>query len=273
MRLVAASVLAVLGWHGAAMGASANLDDLVRARLVAENATVKPGETAWVALHLTMKRGWHTYWRNPGDSGQKTEVAWTLPKGFTAGAIHWPVPQTFEAGIGLSYGYAGEAALLVPVQVPAGAAPGAMELKAHANWLVCEAICVPGEARLTLALNVAPVSALDVSAKPLFGRARAALPGELKAMASARATENGIALDLPAEALKGIAQPQAVFMPFDDTLIDHAAPQSLKGAVLSLKRGPVQAKPPAETGGLLVVEDAKSGVKRAYNLAVRIRPE
>jgi thiol:disulfide interchange protein DsbD len=220
-----------------------------------------------------MKKGWHTYWRNPGDSGQPTEIAWTLPKGFAAGAINWPVPRSFEAGIGVSYGYEGETALLVPLAVPANAGPGKMDLVADVNWLVCEAICVPGEAKLSFKLDIGPASTPNAGAAPLFAQARAALPGRIEGKARAAATETALALGLPAEALKGIARPRAVFMPFDDTLIDHAAPQRLDGAILTLKRGPVQAKPPAETGGLLVVEDEASGAKRAFALTVEIRSE
>lgn len=255
------------------MAASAKPDDLVQARLVAESAAVKPGDTAWVALHLTMKKGWHTYWRNPGDSGQATEIAWTLPKGFAAGDINWPVPQPFESGIGVSYGYKDETALLVPVTVPADAKPGAIEVTADANWLVCEKICVPGEAKLSLKLDIASAPVANAGAKPLFAQARAALPADLKTPALGKGSESEIVLTLPDEALKGIAEPVAAFMPFDDTLIDHAALQASKGATLALKRGQVQGKLPAETAGLLVVEDAKTGAKRAFNLTVQIRGE
>jgi thiol:disulfide interchange protein DsbD len=248
-----------------------DLDDLVRARLVAEGAA-KPGGTVWLALHLAIKPGWHTYWRNPGDAGQATEIEWKLPAGFAAGEIAWPVPQAIPAGIGVSYGYEGEAALLVPVKVPTGAKPGEIELRAEANWLVCKDICLPGEAALTVMLTVGE-GAPDAKARELFRSARAALPQELKAPAQARAGESAIALDLPAVALEGMTAPKAVFMPYDGTLIDHAAPQTLTGATLSLKRGPVQGKPPAGTAGVLVVEDGKSGAKRAFELTVNIRPE
>jgi thiol:disulfide interchange protein DsbD len=271
-RRLGALGLALVCWHGAGMAASPDdLDDLVRARLVAEGAA-KPGGTVWLALHLAMKPGWHTYWRNPGDAGQATEIEWKLPKGFAAGDIVWPVPLAIPAGIGVSYGYEGEAALLVPVAVPAAAKAGSVELRAEANWLVCKDICLPGEAVLSAALRVGAGKA-DPKAAELFRRARAALPQELKAPAQARAGESAIALELPAEALKGMAAPGAVFMPYDGTLIDHAAPQTLEGATLTLKRGPVQGKPPAETAGLLVVEDGQTGAKRAYGLAVKIRAE
>jgi thiol:disulfide interchange protein DsbD len=61
--------------------------DNVKARLVSEAAAVGPGQSVWVALEFTIRDGWHTYWRNPGDSGQATTLQWSLPAGFTAGDI------------------------------------------------------------------------------------------------------------------------------------------------------------------------------------------
>jgi len=43
--------------------------DNVKARLLSEVTSVAPGQTFNVALELDIRDGWHTYWRNPGDSG------------------------------------------------------------------------------------------------------------------------------------------------------------------------------------------------------------
>src|SRR6266566_8520361 len=91
--------------------------DLVKAELVAETASLAPATTLWVDLHLAIKPGWHVYWRNPGDSGLPTTIEWSLPRGFSAGDILWPVPERFvQGGVG-NYGYAGSANLLVPITV------------------------------------------------------------------------------------------------------------------------------------------------------------
>jgi hypothetical protein len=89
----------------------------VTARLVPELAAIAPGATLWVDLHLDIASGWHTYWRNPGDSGLPTEIAWTLPAGFHAGDIVWPVPERFVVeGLG-NYGYRDTVDLLIPITV------------------------------------------------------------------------------------------------------------------------------------------------------------
>src|ERR1700760_3869710 len=92
-------------------------EDLVRAGLVAEGASIAAGATLWVDLHLAVKPGWHVYWQNPGDSGLPTSIDWKLPPDFSPGPINWPVPEHFvQNGIG-NYGYAGIVDLLVPISV------------------------------------------------------------------------------------------------------------------------------------------------------------
>src|SRR3954451_5867088 len=81
---------------GPAYAASARTEH-VEAELIAEQATVAPGSTVMAALRLRIESGWHTYWRNPGDSGLPTTLAWTLPAGWQAGAIEWPAPKALPA--------------------------------------------------------------------------------------------------------------------------------------------------------------------------------
>ena len=69
----------------------------VHPRLTADRVSVAPGETFHIALHQDIAPGWHTYWRNPGDSGLPTEIDLTLPEGWTAGDIVWPAPKSLSA--------------------------------------------------------------------------------------------------------------------------------------------------------------------------------
>ena len=48
----------------------------VEGQLHAARAAVAPGETFTIILRQNIREGWHTYWRNPGDSGEPT----ALPK-------------------------------------------------------------------------------------------------------------------------------------------------------------------------------------------------
>ncbi len=91
----------------------------VRSELISEVAAVKPGEPFWVGLRQTIKPKWHTYWKNPGESGLPTEIAWKLPEGAKADPIVWPAPMRFDIGGIINYGFKDESVLLVRITPPA----------------------------------------------------------------------------------------------------------------------------------------------------------
>jgi len=128
----------------------------VQASLVAADASIQPGRPFTVALRLVHDPHWHTYWINPG-TGYATSLKWTLPDGFTAGGIQWPVPRVLRDSHGaiIGNGYEGEAFLPVEITPPATLKPGeSVTLRAHAEWLMCSDVCVPGRADVTLTLTV-----------------------------------------------------------------------------------------------------------------------
>ena len=246
--------------------------DPVVARLVAEAGSVMPGGTLWVDLHLDIAPGWHTYWRNPGDAGLPTELAWTLPAGFSAGEIAWPVPERFVAGTIGSYGYHGSADLLVPIAAPATLGPGgAVHLEANANWLVCSDICIPGEAKLALDLPVsAAPRAVDPSVAALFAAVRGSLPQEAGFQTRFAASERAVRLFVPAAALAGIDRPTAAFFPLDANVVNAAVePKEERRSdgldlVLARASGPL-ATLPATLAGVLVLRGA-DGIERAFSI-------
>ena len=125
--------------------------------------------------------GWHTYWINPGDAGLATTITWTLPPGFSAGPIRWPTPEKHAMGPLMTYGYDGDAYLLVTITPPKGDLPRHFDLKAKAEWLVCKEECIPGHADLTLPLDSGLLNLrLPVENKEFFDQARERLPVENK---------------------------------------------------------------------------------------------
>ena len=201
----------------------------VEAELVAERTGVAPGEPLTVALRLKMIPEWHTYWRNPGDSGEPTRLEWRLPPGFEASEIHWPYPSRLPAGPLMNYGYEGEVLLLSRITPPRELAPGTqVTLAAKASWLVCSREhCIPedGEVSLTLPVEPGPVENAQW-AKPI-AVARAALPAPPAGLAgwtlTARGEPGGVTLTLvpPADA----ALRELVFFPFEQGKVEPAAPQ------------------------------------------------
>jgi thiol:disulfide interchange protein DsbD len=270
MKRLIAKALAALALlvAGPALGQAVDTGHL-SAELVARDVSVAPGATTYVALRQKIDDGWHTYWRNPGDSGEPTKIAWTLPAGWTAGEIVWPAPERQVIGPLVNYGYEGEVLLPVAVTAPSTARPGeTVTLKAHATFLVCEEICIPEEADLTLNLSVAEGLAKP---DPRWGEpiARTLAAAPAPAGFEARFARQGetLKLAITGAALRGADVSKAYFFPFDGTAIDHAKPQAIErgpdGLTLTLTPGyAFQApEPPKALAGVLSLGD------RAYEIA------
>ena len=126
----------------------------VEVQLLAEREAVAAGKPAAVGLRLRMAEHWHTYWKNPGDSGLPTRIEWVLPDGWKAGEIQWPAPETVYVEPLMSYGYEGEVWLLSELSAPASLAGGDVTIGAKIDWLECKEACLPGKAQLELSLPV-----------------------------------------------------------------------------------------------------------------------
>jgi DsbC/DsbD-like thiol-disulfide interchange protein/cytochrome c biogenesis protein CcdA len=219
----------------------------VEAELVAERSAAKPGEKLTVALRLKIVPEWHTYWRNPGDSGEPTALEWKLPAGWSAGEIQWPAPRRLPAGPLLNFGYENEVLHLVDIAVPA-AASGAVTLRARATWLVCNPVhCIPEEGELSLDL---PVGAGEPTAwADAIARSRAALPAKAQGMQfAATRSESGVSLqiDPPPTAV--------VYFPFEQGKIHNAGVQRLEGGVLAIPKALQPVGAFTRVSGLLVTD-------------------
>ncbi|MBK8870984.1 MAG: thioredoxin family protein [Elusimicrobia bacterium] len=145
----------------------------VTAQLVVEPSSIAAGVPVTVALKLVHAPGWHTYYKEPGDSGLPTKIDWVLPEGFSAGEILWPVPNRIELPPLVNFGYEGEAALLVVLTPPSDLSGATVTLRAKVSWLECKEECVPGKAELSVVVPVATsAGAPTADMAEFFGRAR-----------------------------------------------------------------------------------------------------
>jgi thiol:disulfide interchange protein DsbD len=249
----------------------------VEAELIAERTAVVPGEPLTLALRLAIIPGWHTYWRNPGDSGEPTRLEWRLPAGIRAGEIEWPVPERLPAGPLMNFGYEGEAVHLVRIDAPADLPIGTpVTLAAKAWWLVCEVHCIPEDAELSLTLPVAARSDADSRGAGPIAAARARLPAPAGALAdwelTASAAAEGVVLRIVPP--PGVALPDARFFPFDQGKIEPAAPQPLVatdgGYRLSLARAAQPVGAFDRIAGVLVVSPPGDAAPRAFGIDVPV---
>ncbi|MEK9967619.1 MAG: protein-disulfide reductase DsbD domain-containing protein [Ferrovibrio sp.] len=238
-------------------------NDLVEAVLIAEPADIRVGEPFWVGVRLRMAEHWHTYWRNPGDSGLATEIRWTLPQGFSAGPIVWPVPDRIPVAHLVNYGYEGEILLMTRITPPAALPAGEIPLKADVNWLVCQKECIPGEATVDLALTGGS-GGMNPATAAAFEAARRQVPQPSPWPAQMQMTDRGFRLSVVAPGLDAGRIRDAVFLPHQEAMIEHAAVQPLKisstGLILDMQRGSFAAAGlPQQTGGLLLITEDTGG--------------
>ena len=194
--------------------------------LVAETDTPRSGSDVTVALDTRPQTGWHGYWSNPGDAGYPATFKWTLPKGVSADAPHYPMPGTLEIAGLMNYVYEKPYAPLVTLHIPGGLAAGTkLPIAVHTDYLVCSAsICVPESADLSLDLTVGN-GQVSPAHKARFDAWRQAQPQPLGATATYQATSGTIRIAIPYPASAGLDH--AYFFPTTTGFINYAAPQSV----------------------------------------------
>jgi thiol:disulfide interchange protein DsbD len=236
----------------------------VKASLVAAETAIVPGKPVQVALRLVHQPHWHTYWINPG-TGLVTEIKWSLPPGWTASAIQWPAPYVIKDKTGAITGNGFENDTFLPVTLtpPADLAPGTkVTLKASAEWLMCEDVCMPGNADVALTLPVAATAAPDAALGSRLSAVVAGLP-RADAAWKVSATRDAKAITLkvaPVGPTAGkTAAPADLRFFADDNLVAYELPQTITpdgagGYVLTLSISPDAPKDATKLAGVLTNE-------------------
>ena len=173
----------------------------VTVELLAEHTAVTPGESLWVLLQFAPDKGWHTYWKNPGDSGLAPVLNWQLPPGWQAKAPLFPTPEAIPYGSQMNFGYHGNNGLLVELVPPTQIAATNVNLKLNARWLVCADECVPGQGTFALTLPVKAQTESDPGHATLFARSRAALPVALAGAGTFSLSDEQVQVNLPVAGL------------------------------------------------------------------------
>jgi DsbC/DsbD-like thiol-disulfide interchange protein len=271
-RLLAVSLLASAGGASAAASSGMQEADHIQVELISEVRTVGAGEPFWVALRLVPDPGWHTYWRNPGDSGLETRIRWTLPEGVTAGEIAWPTPQHLPVAHIVNYGMEGETFLLTRIETAASLhADRPIQVQANAAWLVCEVDCIPGFAELALELPLGPEAMPAPEHERAFAEARARLPAPAppgwEAVFEVAEGRFGLALRTGDDALP--PGTEARFFPQPTDVVGHSAPQQVEALPDGLRfvqsLSPLFRSPPEQLDGVLVLQ--RLGSVRGFEIS------
>lgn len=238
--------------------------------LVSDTATVAPGQTFRIGLRQKLSPGWHTYWKNPGDSGQPPAMKLSLPDGARAGELQFPGPDRFQTGPAMSYGYEKEVVFPLTVTVPASLKPGErFAIQAEADWLVCAKECIPEEGTFALDLPVGPFSPAGADVLKAFAAADARMPVAAPWNAKLSVDGGALALSIEGEGLSAASVKSAYYYPETWGVVSHPAPQqlSISGSTLALALEKGQTFDPKKSvAGLLAITDG-GGQTRWFEIA------
>lgn len=225
--LLTTLILWLIATTGAFATTSLSVDTgRVEASLLSSHYRVTPGQTFQIALKTELDEKWHTYWRNPGDSGEPVQINWVLPESLSAGDIVWPLPDTIPTGPIINYGFEGTPLFPVPFTVSDDVPIGSvLEVTAEVYYLVCYDVCIPENGVLRLVLQVAETAELNDRNAAAIVEAIDAAPREIGAPAAMQAQDGALSLqfsDLPDGDYSN-----AYFFPYDNTVLVHSDPQTI----------------------------------------------
>jgi thiol:disulfide interchange protein/DsbC/DsbD-like thiol-disulfide interchange protein len=221
---------------------------LVKASLLSNTSAVVSGKPFEVGVLLEMAPGWHSYWEYPGDAGLPTAISWTLPDGFVAGPIQWPLPKrTIEPGDIEVYAYSDKVLLLTAIVPTPNISESSLTLRAKVDWLVCEEICIPGSANLELSLPVAREAAL--ANEELFSAFRSLLPAATPPPYNLEWTRKDNSLELNVTGLGNAKAVDLFPLPRADEQVGHPQDGTIQNGSATIK-----IENSGDLRGVLVVE-------------------
>ena len=105
-------------------------------------------------FEIALAPGAITYWRDPGDSGLPPTLDFSASENVAGVEASFPAPKRIkEADGGEAFGYDG--AVIFPLRVKPRDPAKPVRLALNADFAVCEKVCLPAKARLSLTLPAA----------------------------------------------------------------------------------------------------------------------
>ncbi len=241
-RPLTTTLAAALVWTAAAPSVAQEADEVSSVSLIAEQDTVRPGQTLLLGLHFELEDGWHIYWDGFNDTGFPPMVEWSLPEGVSVGPMLWPAPERYiSPGNILDHVYEGRPTILVPITVdPSVPAGETLEIRGEVEWLVCNDICLPGFGPISIDLQVAAGQAgtpAQLAPDSRIGRAAASLPQPVRSLEQVEGLSLRWSDDVIAVQVDGAES--LAFFPAQDSvsLVSVIGDASSEGETMTLRIG------------------------------------
>jgi DsbC/DsbD-like thiol-disulfide interchange protein len=185
------------------------------ARLIA-GATAKTAAATFLraGIEIRLDSGWHTYWRDPGDTGVPPTFDFSGSDNVKSAKVLWPAPKAFPDGAGgTSIGYVDH--IILPVQVVPQDTAKHSVLHLKLGYAVCGTLCIPVEANLQIALGGGGAENAAIE------KAQSRVPREVS-LGPRSGTKSGAGHDL---AILGVHREPG--QPHDRVVVDVAAPAQI----------------------------------------------
>ena len=195
-------------------------------QLIAETDGIVPGETFYLGLYFKHQKGWHTYWKNPGDVGLPPAITWKdIPKDFVTKDVLWAAPEIHKMGIIDVQSYHGEILHIHPIQAPTQMKIGSkITLKGQLSWMMCSKQCVPAWENVSITLPVVKKANPNKRWKHYFSQTRQSQPRILDCEMKAKSKGNHIELTISPALPSPLPKPEDLWFFCNE---NHITTQSL----------------------------------------------
>ena len=242
-----------------------------QASLVSEVRAIYPGQKFQVALHLKLSPGWHTYWKNPGDSGMAPEFNWQVPKRFAVSNIKFLPPSVLPFSDMVDYGYENEAWLFASVTAPSILPTNALSiLTLKARWLTCKDVCIPESGEFALTLPIASTTAIASNEARAIATALENMPVAVTPKLNFYVAGGKIHFDLPLSDIASENIENVQFFPDSEGFIVNSASQKIEihPDRISLILEPEEGQLPRKAEGLVSLF-FKNGERRNFEVKLQ----
>ena len=193
--------------------------------VIPEKTTIFNDKKIFLVARFSLDKNWHTYWINPGDSGEPASFNWNLPKGFEVSKPIWPSPELIPYPPLTTFGYTDEMKVLFELSIPAEF-DEINKISVVSKWLVCADVCIPQKGDINFTLEKGNGFNSNIQ-NLLIDEVKSTIPKKVKQKIDSRIEDKKLIFNLNN---LGIEIKEAYFFPFKEDVIDYSINQKLKNA-------------------------------------------
>ena len=190
--------------------------------LFTQNKTISDEKEIYLLAKFSLQKDWHTYWINPGDSGEAATFEWDLPDGFQVTGPFWPEPEVIPYPPLTTYGYTDNLNLLFKISIPNDARE-INTITVNSKWLVCADVCIPQEGKAKVSIQKS-ISSEFSNESGLINKAILNLPEKIETPILAIVENNNLVLK--SNLIKSVNS-NTYFFPFREGVIDYSKKQKI----------------------------------------------